>query len=178
MKNLLQSGCVALSLLAAGAALSGAVAAESAATAAPPYAIDKMSFVKMVASSNEFEIASSKLAEEKTPDADVQEFAAAMIKDHSAAAEAMKKAGGTVEEAAPALSPKHAAMIKTLEGADGSEFQALYIDMQTVAHYEAVTLFATFAKGGDDPALKAFAAETLPKLQEHKTHVLHLVAAH
>ncbi|WFR98794.1 DUF4142 domain-containing protein [Rhizobium tumorigenes] len=58
------------------------------------------------------------------------------------------------------------------------EFEPLYIDMQTSAHMEAVTLFATYAKGGDDAAVKAFAKKTLPKLEMHKMHVLGLVAAH
>jgi len=43
---------------------------------------------------------------------------------------------------------------------------------------DAVTLFATYAKGGDDAAVKQFAAETLPKLEMHKMHVMKLVAAH
>jgi putative membrane protein len=50
--------------------------------------------------------------------------------------------------------------------------------MQTTAHMEAVTLFATYAKGGDDAAVKAFAEKTLPKLDMHKMQVLKLVAAH
>jgi putative membrane protein len=76
------------------------------------------------------------------------------------------------------LAPKHAAMLETLKGASEQDFQALYIEMQTVAHMEAVTLFATYAKGGDDAAVKAFAAETLPTLAMHKMHVMKLVAAH
>ncbi|MBB3980209.1 putative outer membrane protein [Rhizobium azooxidifex] len=45
-----------------------------------PMNVDKASFVKVVTSSNAFEIESSKLAEEKAKGADVKEFAAAMIK--------------------------------------------------------------------------------------------------
>jgi len=69
-------------------------------------------------------------------------------------------------------------MLKLLDAASGDEFQALYIDMQTVAHMEAVTLFATYAKGGDDEAVKTFAEKTLPTLEMHKSHVMKLVAAH
>lgn len=37
---------------------------------------------------------------------------------------------------------------------------------------------ATYAKGGDDEAVRAFAAKTLPKLEMQNTHVMHLVASH
>jgi putative membrane protein len=149
----------------------------SADTAAPAMSVDKASFVKVVTSSNEFEIESSKLAEQKAKDADVKTFAKKMISDHTEAAEGLKKAA-KLGDAAPVLSPKHAAMLELLKGATDQEFEPLYIDMQTSAHMEAVTLFATYAKGGDDAAVEAFAKKTLPKLEMHKTHVLKLVAAH
>ncbi len=142
-----------------------------------PMNVDKASFVKVVTSSNAFEIESSKLAEQKAKDADVKEFAVAMIKDHTMAAEEMKKAA-KLDDVPAKLSPKHAAMLDLLKGASEQDFQSLYIGMQTTAHMEAVTLFATYAKGGDDEAVKAFAAKTLPKLKMHKMHVMHMAAAH
>jgi putative membrane protein len=150
---------------------------KSADTAAAPMSVDKASFVKVVTSSNAFEIESSKLALEKAKDPDVKAFAKQMIADHTMAGDKLKKAAKLGDEP-PVLSPKHAAMLETLKGASDQDFQPLYIDMQTSAHMEAVTLFATYAKGGDDAAVKKFAAQTLPKLEMHKMHVLKLVAAH
>jgi putative membrane protein len=150
---------------------------ESADKAAAAMNVDKASFVKVVTSSNAFEIESSKLAEQKAKDADVKEFAMQMVTDHTMAGEQLKKAAKLGDEA-PKLSPKHAAMLELLKGASDQDFQPLYIDMQAAAHMEAVTLFATYAKGGDDVAVKEFAAKTLPKLEMHKMHVMTLVAAH
>ena len=175
MNTLISASLVSFSLLMSTACFAAMPA--SAEKAAAAMNIDKASFVAVVTSSNAFEIESSKLAEQKARDADVKEFAAAMIKDHTMAAEALRKAAKLGNEA-PKLSPKHAAMLETLKGASDQDFQPLYIEMQTTAHMEAVTLFATYAKGGDDAAVKAFAAETLPKLEMHKKHVMHLVAAH
>lgn len=93
------------------------------------------------------------------------------------AAEDLKKAAKSGDEA-PKLAPKHAAMLETLKGALSENFQQLYIEMQTTAHMEAVTLFATYAEGGDDEAVIKFAADTLPKLEMHKTHVMLLVTSH
>ena len=151
---------------------------ENADKAAAAMNIEKMSFVKTVESSNAFEIESSRIAEKKASAGDVKEFARQMVADHTKAGEALKKAAKLSGDAKPELAPKHAAMLKLLDAASGDEFQALYIDMQTVAHMEAVTLFATYAKGGDDEAVKTFAEKTLPTLEMHKSHVMKLVAAH
>ena len=39
--------------------------------------------------------------------------------------------------------------------------------MQLNGHKQAVALFEAYAKSGDNPALKSWAAKTLPHLQEH-----------
>ena len=175
MKKMISASLVAFSLLMSTASF--AAMPKSADTVAAPMNVDKGSFVKVVTSANAFEIESSKLAEEKARDGDVKDFAKQMIADHTKAAEGLKKAAKLGDEP-PVLAPKHQAMLDTLKGASGEDFQALYIEMQASAHMDAVTLFATYAKGGDDAAVKQFAAETLPKLEMHKMHVMKLVAAH
>jgi len=176
MKRMILNTVLTLGVLAATPVF--AKMAASADKAAAPFAVDKASFVKVVSSSNAFEIESSKMAEEKATATDVKDFAAQMIADHTKAGEGLKAAAKLGDAPAAPLAPKHAAMLKLLEGASGDEFQALYIDMQAAAHREAVSLFATYAKGGDDAAVKAFAAKTLPALEMHKKHVAALVKAH
>jgi putative membrane protein len=174
MNKLISASVIALSLALPGVGV--AAEPKPADQAAAPFNVDKASFVKVVTSSNAFEIESSKLAEQKSKDADVREFAKQMISDHTMAADELKKAAKLGDEPVK-LAPKHAAMIELLKGASEQDFQALYIDMQATAHMEAVSLFGTYAKGGDDAAVKAFAAKTLPKLEMHKMHVVKLVAA-
>ena len=145
------------------------------------FAVDTPTFVKVVSSSNEFEIQSSELAEEKGQSDQVKELAAQIIADHTKAAEdlaaALEEAGAEAPPDPPVLSPKHEAMIALLEGAEGEEFEMLYIDMQAMAHMEAVSLFRTFADGGDSEPVQAFAAETLPTLVMHLDHVKEIVAS-
>ncbi|SFV26850.1 putative membrane protein [Devosia crocina] len=145
------------------------------------FAVDTPSFVKLATSSNEFEIQSSELAEEKGQSDHVKELAAQIIADHTKAAEdlaaALEEAGEEPPPEPPVLSPKHEAMIALLEGAEGEEFEMLYIDMQAMAHMEAVYLFHTFADGGDDETVQAFAAETLPVLVMHLEHVKEIIAS-
>ena len=146
------------------------------------FAVDTPTFVTLVSSSNEFKIQSSELAEEKGASEHVREVAAQIIADHTTAAEnlaaALEEAGETAPPEPPVLSPKHEAMIALLQAAEGNEFETLYVDMQAVAHMEAVSLFQTYARGGDNETVQAFAAETLPTLVEHLDHVKEIIAAH
>lgn len=136
-------------------------------------------FAKMVASSNAFEIRSSELARDKATSEDVKAFAAGMITDHTKAGkELMAALDQMAPPAGDPLSPKHAAMIALLEGARDADFERLYIDMQAGAHMEAVSLFRTFSKSGDDVEVVAFAKAALPVLERHETHIMEIVATH
>lgn len=175
MNKAISASLLSFSLLMSSTAF--AAKPESANKAVAAMNIDKATFIKAVSSSNAFEIESSRLAEQKAKDSDVKKFAQQMVADHTMAGEELKHSAKLGNEA-PKLLPKHAAMLELLKGASEQDFEPLYINMQATAHIEAVTLFATYAKGGDDAAVKEFAAKTLPKLEMHKRHVMKLVAAH
>ncbi|MFG1466752.1 DUF4142 domain-containing protein, partial [Xanthobacter sp. DSM 24535] len=49
----------------------------------------------------------------------------------------------------------------------GAAFDADYIAVQTKGHQDAVGLFGGYAKGGENPTLKAFAKKTLPMIEMH-----------
>lgn len=132
--------------------------------------IDPPAFVQMAASSNSFEIRSSRMAEEKATDPALKEFAARMIADHEKAGADLKAAAGDIPLPTDPTS-EHADMMALLEEAQGTEFDNLYKNMQVRAHAEAVALFQDFAEAGDDPDLRAFAAATLPVLEEHRAHI-------
>jgi putative membrane protein len=83
------------------------------------------------------------------------------------------KTAASAEGVAPAetLMPDHQSQLDNLSGLSAEEFDAAYLAAQLAAHVEAVTLFEGYANQGQDGALKDFAAETLPKLQDHKAKV-------
>lgn len=122
MNKIISASLVSLSILMVTPAFAAMPASADKADA--PMNIDRASFVKVVTSSNAFEIESSKLAEQKVKDVDVKEFAAAMIKDHTMAAEELQKAA-KLDDAPAKLSPKHAAMLELLKGASDKDFQPL-----------------------------------------------------
>ncbi len=74
---------------------------------------------------------------------------------------------GAPAAAQVALDPRHAGMLNQLASASGRTFDALYVQMQVMSHQEAVAMFAAYAQGGTDPAMRAFAQSVLPSLQHH-----------
>jgi len=135
-------------------------------------------FVPAAASSNTFEIRSSRLALDRTQSPPVRQFATRMIEDHTAAGRQMTAAASAAGITPPAepLMPRHREMLDELRTSSDAEFDGRYIEMQTAAHEEAVTLFSAYADGGDVPALQSFARATLPTLRQHYEHVQRLEA--
>ncbi len=64
---------------------------------------------------------------------------------------------GVPAGSAVALDARHASMLNQLAPLSGSTFDAAYGQMQVMAHQEAVAMFAAYAQGGSDPAMRAFA---------------------
>jgi putative membrane protein len=132
-------------------------------------------FVKKAAVANQFEIDSSKLALEKSQDADIKTFAQKMVDDHTKAGEAFTAAvtEGKVDSAlVPAkLDSKHQKELDKLSKADAKDFDKDYLKAQKDAHKDAVALFKSYSEKGDNEALKTFATNTLPTLEAHKTEL-------
>ena len=143
----------------------------------PPLAMaqsvsDPAAFARIAASSNMFEIESSQLALDKATGDDVREFAQHMIDDHTAAGEKMKVAAEADGVVPPAtMADKEQAQLDKLEAAGDTDFDAAYVTAQVAAHDEAVALFRDFSENGQESALRSFATETLPTLEEHQSAV-------
>ena len=133
-------------------------------------------FVKNARIGGLFEVESSRLALEKAQNAELKSFAQRMIDDHGKANQELEQIvsnqGIKVDEPPTKLDPKHQTQLDKLRAANGGQFDKLYLQMQQGAHNEAVTLFSKYVKGGDNAALKSFAQETLPTLEDHKKHVM------
>ena len=125
------------------------------------------SFVKTAAISNMFEIESSKLAQERTSGKQ-RGFATKMVSDHSKTTAELKAiAVQSKLEVPSAMDSSHQSKLDKLKGLKGEEFNKQYPAEQVAAHKDAVSLFERYAKGGDNKALKGFAAKYLPHLKQH-----------
>lgn len=133
-------------------------------------AMDAHTFVDHAAQDGLAEVALGKMAAEKAASADVKEFGQRMVDDHSKANDELGKLASSKGITAPTevTNPKHKALMDRLEKLSGKEFDRAYIQAMVGDHEHAVGAFQSFAAHGQDADLKAWAAKTLPTLQEHE----------
>jgi putative membrane protein len=125
-------------------------------------------FVKEAAAGGMLEVQLGQLAQQKASSPEVRRMAQHIVEDHTRANEelmSIAKAKGV--EVPVQLDGKHARQVKRLEKLSGEQFDRAYAKLMVSDHEKDVGLFKRQAENGSDPELKAFAAETLPKLQQH-----------
>ena len=141
--------------------------------AAAPRAPSAQEFASTVATSDAFEIQTSQLAAQRAQRQEVKDFAATMVRDHTLTSQQLTALAPQINltPPSPQLDAAKQGQIDALRGQTGAAFDTAYIDAQVAAHTEAVALFERYANGGEPGPLRDWAAETLPKLREHLTHV-------
>ena len=137
-------------LLLSGPALGQSIGEKTGVNSALGITPTTTDFVNEAATSDMFEIQSSKLASDRTQ-GDIQSFAKQMVTDHT-------ETTGELQGLAPAANvslPKQMTtsqedMLDKLKGLKGNDFAKQYMDDQVSAHKDAVSLFERYGKGGDN----------------------------
>lgn len=140
-------------------------------------ALSTEAFIRDAAIGGMYEIESARLALTRSKNPDIKAAAEMIIKDHTAADKALKAlvAAGKVPGPLPTeMDERRKGMLDNLTGAAARDFDDRYLDQQTMAHHEALLAFNGYAKAGDNADVKAFAAETAPKLEHHAEMVTKL----
>lgn len=160
--------------LLAVAALGGAQTVMAQATPATPMVAESKldskdrDFLENAAQAGHMEVEGSKLALEKSRNADVKRFAQKMIDDHGKAGQQLAdlaKAKGYDAPTEPSLMQQ--AKLKTLGLRDEGFDKAYAESIGVAAHEDAVKLFQQASNEAKDPEVKQFATETLPTLEQH-----------
>jgi putative membrane protein len=114
------------------------------------------------------EIQLSKLAQQKTTNTQIKNFAAMMVTDHSKAGDSLaviaKKKNITLPTA---LDPEHQKKYDDLSKMSGAEFDKGYVKIMVDDHKGALKLMQDEAVNGKDADLKAFAGKVAPTVQMH-----------
>ncbi|MCG4255294.1 DUF4142 domain-containing protein [Acetobacter senegalensis] len=124
-------------------------------------------FIQSVSWSDLFEIQSSQMA---LSDPSLKTFASRMIADHQKTSAELKQLLSVNNMAAtpPAsVDDTHKRKLDTLHGLHGDSFIRQYRKDQISAHEDALSLFRRYAKSGENEALKKWAGDTIPTLEEH-----------
>jgi putative membrane protein len=125
-------------------------------------------FVRTAAMDGMAEVEHGRLAVQNATHDEVKQFGQRMVDDHSKAGDELKGLAAQKRVTLPSeLDAKHKAMHDTLSKMKGAAFDRAYMAHMVSAHQQAVALFEKEAGGGKDADVKAWAAKTLPTLQEH-----------
>ncbi|MDX2265844.1 MAG: DUF4142 domain-containing protein [Hyphomicrobiales bacterium] len=130
-------------------------------------------FIEKAAVGDLFEIQTSQEALKRSQNAAVKAHAQKMIEDHTKSAEKLKRIveTGNLPAAPAVLDSAHADMLEDLREAKAEDFDRTYIKMQQDSHEETLEMMERYAENGENPALKAFATEKIPTVQQHKSMV-------
>jgi putative membrane protein len=141
--------------------------APAASSAANVSAADKR-FVEKAASGGLAEVQAAQLAQQKSQDQKVKDFAQQMITDHTAANQQLttlaQQKGLTVPTA---LDDKDQKQLDKLQKLDGAKFDRAYMKGQLKDHEDMLKLLQREAKTSKDMDLKSFAEQTIPTIQKH-----------
>jgi putative membrane protein len=145
-------------------------ALENSAEAPALEPISGQAFANKAASSDAFEIATSKLAADKSKAPAIQSFAKEMVAAHTDSTVKLKAAASSATPAItpdPMLSPEQQAKLSTLQAKSGAEFDTAYAAEQVTAHQMMLDALRDYAATGDVPELKAFATGLTPIVAHH-----------
>ena len=149
-----------------------APAAGLSATTTRGDALTAAGFVRAAAMSDLYEMEASRLAEQRSQDAEAKRFAQHMLRDHRKTSDELKAMlprlqGVSAQQLPTGLDQQHQALVQQLQRAEGAQFDRTFFQQQVQSHQAAVDLFRAYAQSGDTAELKQWASQTLPALEEH-----------
>lgn len=133
-------------------------------------AVDKMDaeFATKLANGGLAEVALGKLAESKTTNPQVKEFAGMMVMDHSKANEELIAIAKTKNITLPvAPDEEHQKKLNDLSTKTGKDFDTAYVDAMVDGHKKTVDLLEDASKNCKDSDLMALATKLLPTVKGH-----------
>jgi putative membrane protein len=125
-------------------------------------------FAKKAAEGGMAEVKMGQLAQQKGTADSVKKFGARMVEDHTKAGDELKGVAAQEKITLPAdMNSKDKAMYEMLSKLSGAAFDRAYARNMVRDHEEDIADFNKEANNGHNPAVKDFATQNLPTLQDH-----------
>jgi putative membrane protein len=129
---------------------------------------DDADFAVNAANGGMAEVMLGKLAQDKATSPKLKEFAAMMVKDHSAAGDELMILAKSKNITLPAVvSTDKQKAFDDLNKKTGADFDKAYVKDMVAGHKSTVKLFEDAETSVKDPDLKAFIIKTLPTIKMH-----------
>ena len=126
-------------------------------------------FAQAAGLSNQFEIAESRLALEKSADPLIRQFAGQMIHDHTEAQMQLRQASMASAVTADFMFDNaRQAQVDALDSKSGTDFDSAYLADQKDAHAATLDTLSAYAASGEDPSLRMWARATMPTVAMHQ----------
>jgi putative membrane protein len=165
---------IALALLATSALAQTPAPSQVGAAAASQHKVTPatQNFVSKAAMTDLFEIEAGKLAQQRSTNDDYKTFAQMTIDDHTNTTTQLKTMQASIRglQLPSELDSAHKQKLQKLQALAEAPFERQYKAEQVQGHEQAIRLFETYAKSGDNTELKKWAEDTLPTLKTHLQH--------
>lgn len=161
MKSMVIAGTVALTLAAMPAFAQAQKSRTQSGSA-------DLTFVMDAANGGMAEVELGRLAAQKASSDEVKKFAQRMVDDHGKGNDELKSLAQTKNITLPAdVDTKDKALENRLSKLSGAAFDKAYMQAMLADHRKDVAAFKRESQSGKDPDVKAWAAKTLPTLEDH-----------
>jgi putative membrane protein len=129
-------------------------------------------FAMKAASGDMLEIQLGQLAQQKSQNPQVKQLAQMLVKDHTQSSQMLMQVAQQANMQLPKqLMPVHQAMLQEMQQLEGQDFDMAFLHGQAADHLKMVLMFRDAQQQLQNPQLKQFAMQTLPKLRQHKQMV-------
>jgi len=122
---------------------------------------------------NMWEVQFAKIEQDKGSDPQVKQLASQIERDHAAAQQKLEPIASKLGVKIPErLSPEKQAKLNLYSQLPGDQLDKVYLSEMKADHLKDVNVYADHAKTIQDPDLRQYAQDTLPKLREHTAMIL------
>ena len=140
-------------------------------SSSPRAATGDSAFAMKAGQANFAEIELGKLALQKAMRDEVKQFAQQMVDDHGKALDELKSAAASKNITLPTqLDAEHKKLSDRLSKLSGAAFDREYMQAMVDGHKKVAADVRKESQSGSDADLKAWAAKTLPTVEEHLKH--------
>lgn len=171
-------GLAAMLSLAVGASAWSQGAGQNPAGKPGGEKLTDQEFTKKASETDVAEIGLGQLAAQKASSPQVKQFGQKMVEDHTMSRKMLAQIAASKNlPVVNEMDAKHKELYDKLQGLQGAQFDQVYMKNMVAGHEKAIKLYQQQAQHGSDPALKDFAAKSLPTLNQHYQHAQQIAKA-